>query len=61
MTRNLLDTKFVAGFRPDRFPFSEGTGEVCGPNRHGLVPCRAQVHFDPTVHFLIPDVVFEVS
>ncbi len=39
--RNLLDTEFVAGFRPDRLPFSEGAGEVRGPNRHGLPPCRA--------------------
>ena len=39
--RNLLNVEFVAGFRPDRFPFSEDTGEVRGPNRHGLPPCRA--------------------
>ena len=59
-TGNLLDAEFVAGFRPDRFPFSECTGEVRGPNRYGLVPCRAEMHFDPTVPFLIPDVMFEV-
>ena len=31
-TRNRLDAELVAGFRPDRFPFSEGTGEVRDPN-----------------------------
>ena len=59
-TRNLLAAEFVAGFRPDRFPFIQRKGEVCGPNRYGLVPVRAEMHFDPTVHFLISDVVFEV-
>jgi hypothetical protein len=42
------------------FPLLEGTREIRGPNRHGLPPCRTEVHFDATVYFLIPDVVFEV-
>ena len=37
-TRNVLDAEFVAGFRPDRFPFSQRTAKVRGPNRDGLVP-----------------------
>ena len=37
-TGNLLDAELVAGFRPDRFPFFNSKGEVCGPNRYGLGP-----------------------
>src|SRR5262249_15653219 len=31
-----------------------------GANRYGLVLGRAEVHFDPTVHIFIPDLMFEV-
>src|SRR6185312_8880496 len=59
-TRNLFNAELVAGFRPDRFPFIQGKAEIRGANRDGLVLGRAEMHFDPTVHLLIPHLMFEV-
>src|SRR5439155_3186029 len=48
-TGDLFDAVLVAGLSPDGFAFAQGTGELGGSDRHGLLSCGPEVHLDPAL------------